>query len=291
MPDGDGKLAIAVAVNVGLTVVQIAGGVLSGSLALIADAVHNLSDALSLVIAWAARRIARKPADAVMTFGYARAETVAALVNYTTLILIAVWLGGEAVMRFFDPAPVDGWTVVILAGVALVVDTGTAILTYAMSKESMNIRAAFLHNVTDAMASVGVVVAGTLVILFGWWVVDPIVTLAISAYILVHAGSEIGGVIRVLMLGAPPDIAAPDVLAAMRGVEGVEGVHHLHLWQMEERRPALQAHVVVAEGRWGEADAIKDRVRERLSGLGISHATLEVECHRHACADVQAIGH
>lgn len=288
---GDRRVALAVMVNLGLTAAQIVGGLLSGSLALIADAIHNLSDAVSLVIAFAARRIARRPADPGMTFGYARAETVAALVNYTSLILIGVYLVYEAIMRFFEPHAIDGWIVVILAGVALAVDAVTAALTYTMSKTSMNIRAAFLHNLADALASVGVIVAGSLVILYDWRIVDPIVTLGIAGYILWHAFSEIGGVIRVLMLGAPPGLSTQDVLTAMREADGVRDVHHLHLWQMEEARPAVEAHIVVAEGRWDDADAVKAGVRARLKDLGIGHATLELECSRHACPDARAIGH
>lgn len=287
---GDGKLTLAVVVNLALTVAQLVGGVLSGSLALIADAVHNFSDAVSLIIAWGARRIARRPADEQMTFGYARAETVAALINYTTLILIGLWLVWEAGARFLDPRPIDGWIVVILAGVALVVDLATAALTLTLSKQSMNIRAAFLHNLADALGSVGVIVAGAAVIAWDFTLADPLVTLAIAAFILWHAGTEVGAVIRVLMLGAPPGVSAEAVMEAMRGTEGVSGVHHLHLWQMDEHRPAVEAHVVVAEGRWSEADAIKAAVRQRLGALGVRHSTLELECARHVCVGASDIG-
>ena len=144
-PDaGDRKVAAAIGVNILLTLVQIAGGILSGSLALIADALHNFSDAASLVIAFAARKIARRKADAKMTFGYDRAEVVAALINYTTLIIVGLYLIYEAVMRFIEPQGVDGWLVVIIAAVALIVDMVTALLTYTLSKTSVNIRAAFL---------------------------------------------------------------------------------------------------------------------------------------------------
>lgn len=289
--EGDRRVAAAVAVNVALTVAQIVGGLLSGSLALVADAIHNLSDAVSLLIAFAARRIARRPADTTMTFGYARAETVAALVNYTTLIVIGAWLVYEAVHRLYDPQPIAGWIVVILAGVALVVDMVTAALTYSLAKTSMNLRAAFLHNLADALGSVGVIFAGTLVILYDWTFVDPVVTLLIAGYLLWHALAEVGAVVRVLMLGVPPGISASSVLDAMRAEDGVEDVHHLHLWQMEEGRAAVQAHVVVAAGRWNDADAIKAALRIRLAGLGIGHSTLELECHRHACPGARAIGH
>ena len=223
---GDGKLWIAVAVNMALTLAQIVGGVLSGSLAMIADALHNFSDAISLIIAFWARRIARRPADDRMTFGYGRAEIVAALINYTTLIVIGVYLAFEAVLRFFDPIEVNGWLVVVIAAVALVVDLVTAALTYSMAKDSVNIRAAFLHNLADAMGSVVVIVAGAAIMLYGWRWVDPVATLAIAGYILWMAFSEIGGVIRILMLGRPPELAPDAVLAAVEAMDGVAGVHH-----------------------------------------------------------------
>ena len=138
---GDRRVAIAIWANGLLTVAQIVGGILSGSLALIADAIHNFSDMASLVIAFGARKIARRPADARMTFGYGRVEIVAALINYTSLILIGVYLLYEGVMRWIEPSEVAGWTVVILGCVALVVDTLTALLTYSMQKGSVNIRA------------------------------------------------------------------------------------------------------------------------------------------------------
>ena len=288
---GDRRVGLAVAVNLGLTAAQVAGGILSGSLALIADAIHNLSDAMSLVIALVARRIARRPADSEMTFGYARAETVAALINYTTLILIGLYLIYEAVWRFFDPQPVTGWLVIAVAGVALVVDAVTAWLTYRMAKDSMNIRAAFLHNLADALGSVAVIVAGGLILTFGWQVVDPIVTLAIAAYILWHAGREIGDVIRVLMQGRPPAIAAERALAAIRDIGGVRNVYHLHLWQMDEHDPALTANVTLEPGRWAEADAIKGRIKDALRELGVGHATLELECAAHAVTGAPEIGH
>jgi cobalt-zinc-cadmium efflux system protein len=290
--DGDTRVFWAVVVNLVLTVAQIAGGILSGSLALIADAVHNLSDALTLFIAFFARKIARRPADAKMTFGYGRAEVVAALVNYTTLIVIGLYLVYEALFRFFDPQDVDGWIVVAIAGVALLVDTGTAVLTYTLSKDSANIRAVFLHNITDALGSLAVIVAGSLILLYDWRIVDPIATLMIAGYILWQSFIEIGSVIRILMLGSPPDLQTGQVLQSIRSVDGVAGVHHLHLWQMQEHENALEAHLVIDKGRWSDADAIKAAVRHALNnGFGIRHATLEMECSIHTCQDPRTIGH
>ena len=288
---GDARVAWAVVVNLGLTVAQIVGGILSGSLAMIADAIHNLSDALSLVIAFFARKIARRPADGSMTFGYGRAEVVAALINYTTLMLIGLYLIYEAVMRFLTPSGVDGWLVVIIAGVALGVDLITAALTYSLSKDSVNIRAAFLHNVADALGSIAVIFAGSLIILYDWLWIDPAVTLMIAGYILWMSFHEIGNVIRILMLGAPPELDAAHVITTIEAIDGVASVHHLHLWQMQEHEAALDAHLVIDAGRWNDADAIKQAVKARLKlDFGLGHTTLELECARHACVGAGVIG-
>lgn len=288
---GDRRVFAAIAVNMGLTVAQIVGGIISGSLALIADALHNFSDAISLIIAFGARKIARRPRDAEMTFGYGRVEVVAALINYTTLIVIGLYLLYEAAMRFADPQPVEGWLIVVIAGIALIVDAVTAALTYAMSKFSVNIRAAFLHNVADALGSVAVIVAGTLILLYDWRLIDPLVTVLIAGYILWQSFREIGPVIRILMLGSPPEIETDAVLDTVREIDGVTGIHHAHFWQMDEHRAALDAHVVIAEGRWNDADAVKDRIKAALSDrFDIEHTTLELECARHACDDPSEFG-
>ena len=269
-----------------LTVAQVIGGIVSGSMALIADAIHNFSDAISLIVAFAARRIGRRPADATMTFGYGRAEIVAALVNYTSLTVIALYLVYEGVSRLLDPPEVQGWIVVILAGVALVIDAATAALTYSMSKTSMNIRAAFLHNVADALSSVAVIVAGTLILLYDWRLIDPIVTLGISAYILWHVGREILPVIRVLMLGSPPDLAREDVKRALEETEGVAAVHHVHLWEIDESRRSVEAHVVVEamEDFPATSARIKAMLRDRF---GIGHSTLQPELPGSGCPDAR----
>ncbi|MDK3017927.1 cation diffusion facilitator family transporter [Pseudodonghicola flavimaris] len=289
---GDARVAWAVAVNMALTLAQIVGGILSGSLALIADALHNFSDAIALIIAFGARRIARRPATAQMSFGYGRAEAVAALVNYTTLVVLAIYLIYEGVMRVLEPEPVNGWLVVWIAILALVVDLATAALTYALSKDSMNIRAAFLHNVADAMGSVAVIVAGTAVILWDWTWVDPLVTLMIAAYILWHVWSDVGEVFGVLMLAGPADLRAESVADAVEAVEGVAEVHHVHLWIMQEHQPSLEAHLVIAEADWSRADAVKAAVKQRLhADFGIGHSTLELECAPFACAGAARFGH
>ena len=292
-PDaGDARVFWAIMVNLALTVAQAVGGIFAGSLALIADALHNFSDAISLVIAFAARKIARKPADETMTFGYGRAEVVAALVNYTTLIVIGLYLAFEAIERFFDPQPVDGWLVVVIAVVALVIDVVTAMLTFALSRSSVNIRAAFLHNVADALGSVAVIFAGTLILLYDWRLIDPAVTLLIAGYILWQSLSEIGGVIRILMLGSPPGTRSMELADALGRIDGVCDIHHIHFWQMQEHEAALDAHLVIEDDRWNEAERIRGEARTLLrEKFDISHTMLELERADHACRDAQLIGH
>ncbi|MCA8869828.1 MAG: cation transporter [Rhodobacteraceae bacterium] len=289
---GDRQVLLALVANFALTLVQIVGGILSGSLALIADAIHNLSDAMSLVIAYGARKLARRPADGGMTFGYGRIEMVAALINYTTLIIVGFYLVYEAAWRFLDPGGIDGWMVVVIAAVALVIDLATAALTFRLSKESVNIRAAFLHNLADALGSVAVIVAGTLILLYDWRLVDPLVTLLIAGYILWQSFSEIGGVIRMLMLSSPQGLDLLELVDRVRSVPGVAGVHHVHLWQMQEHEAAFDAHLEIENGRWGQADAIKAEVKAMLTGeFGIGHSTLETECSVHSCDRRELLQH
>ena len=289
---GDRRVSIAIWANGLLTVAQIVGGILSGSLALIADALHNFSDMASLVIAFLARKIARRPADKRMTFGYGRVEIVAALINYTTLILIGFYLIYEGGMRMIDPPEVQGWTVVILGGVALVVDTLTALLTYSMQKGSVNIRALFLHNLSDALASVAVIIGGSLILLYNMRWVDPAITIGIALYILYLAFTEIGGPIRTLMLGSPPDIDNETVVQAMRGVDGVADVHHVHLWQMQEHEAALDCHVVLTADGWGQIEKIKAAIKDRLKDdFSIGHSSLEFEHEDRAHENADLYGH
>jgi len=290
--EGDRRVSVALWANALLTLAQVVGGVISGSLALIADALHNFSDMAALLIAFAARKIARRPADGRMTFGYARIEVVAALINYTTLIIVGFYLVAEGAMRLIDPPEVSGWTVVVLGAVALLVNTLTALLTFSMQKGSVNIRALFLHNLSDALASVAVVAGGALMLLYGWWIVDPLVTLAIAGYILWLSLTEIATPIRMLMLGSPPDIDIDAVIAALRGQGGVQDVHHVHLWQMQEHAAALDCHVVVRADSWRRVEALRSTIKAALAErFGIVHSSLEFEHPDRAHENARLYGH
>ena len=289
---GDRRVAIAIWANGILTVAQIVGGIFAGSLALIADAIHNFSDMASLVIAFGARKIARRPADDRMTFGYQRVEIVAALINYTTLIVIGLYLIYEGAMRMIEPTEVLGWWVVILGSVALVVDTLTAMLTYSMQKGSVNIRALFLHNLSDALSSVAVIVGGTLILLYDIRWIDPAITIGIAVYILYLAFTEIGGTIRLLMLASPPEIENDALIAAVLAIEGVEDMHQVHFWQIDESQVSVDAHIVLVRDHWDRLEDIKRDIKGMLTeDFGIQHSTLEFEHPDHAHQGAAIYGH
>ncbi len=284
---GDGAIGWAVAVNIALTAAQIIGGYAADSTALIADGIHNLSDALALILAFGARRLARRAATPEWSYGWSRAEIVAAFVNYLALIAVSIWLAIEALARLSDPPQVAGGLVMALAGFALIVDLVTAALVYRLSKDSANIRAAFLHNVADAGVSVAVILGGALILAFGWNLADPILTLAISVVILWHIGMEIGPVFRMLMLAAPPGSDPAAVLTSLRALPGVQDAHHLHLWQIDEKRNAASVHLVVdTDAHFAITRAARDMLAQQFH---ISHATIEIEpptagtdaCHDH----------
>ena len=276
---GDQRLLIAIIINMLLTLAQVVGGIISGSLSLIADALHNFSDASSLLIAVIARKIGRQPPDAFKTFGYKRAEVIAALINLVTLVLIGLYLIYEALWRFYSPQEIEGWIVVIVAGVALVIDVATAMLTYSMSKNSLNIRAAFLHNVSDALASVGVIVAGSLILLYGWYWTDTVMTLAIAGYVLYQAATMLPLTIHILMQGTPENLTIDEVIIAMEKTAGVCNVHHVHVWQIDEHQIALEAHVVITD--FAQTEQVKTALKAELKQcFSIAHSTLEFEVVR-----------
>ncbi|MDQ7074239.1 MAG: cation diffusion facilitator family transporter [Gammaproteobacteria bacterium] len=273
---GDRRLLLAIVVNMLLTLAQIIGGILSGSLALIADALHNFSDAASLLIAWVARKIGRRPADQFKTFGYKRAEIIAALINLVTLVLVGFYLIYEALWRLFSPQIIEGWIVIVVAGIALIIDVITALLTYRMAKESLNMRAAFLHNVSDALASLGVIVAGALILMYQWYWIDTALTLMIAFYVLYQAASLLPKTVHILMEGTPENVSLKKVINAMQSVAGVQQIYHLHVWQLDEHKNALEAHVVISD--FNQSEKIKNDLKKCLDEeFSISHSTLELE--------------
>ena len=276
----DSGLLVAVSINVLLTVVQVAGGIISGSLSLIADALHNLSDAASLGIALFARAIGRKPADQYKSFGYQRAEIVAALMNLTILLVVSLYLLFEAFWRIAEPKEVVGWIIIVVAGGALFIDTVTAFITFKMSKTSLNMKAAFLHNLTDALGSLGVILAGALIILYQLYWIDTLIAFVIAGFVLWQALKILPKTIHILMEGTPENLSAVEIKLAMERADSVEDVHHIHVWNIDEHRVALEAHVVVSVSEFKEVELIKATLKKMLFiDFNVDHSTLEFEHH------------
>ena len=275
----DARLLWSFALNQLLTVGQIIGGIYSGSLALLSDAAHNFNDANALLIAYIARRVSRRDANQRYTFGYRRAELIGAVINLTTLGLVGLYLVYEAVMRFFNPEPILGWVMGGVALLALVVDVATALLLWAMAKGSLNVRAAFVHNITDALGSVAVLIGAGLVLWRGWTWVDPALTLLIAGYVLWQVATMLPQAIHILMEGAPPDVNLDELTRAVCAIDGVQSMHHLHVWQLDENHIALEAHIVVfdampADRRETVRFEVKQLLTERFS---VAHSTIEME--------------
>ena len=277
-PESDRGLLFAVGINVLLTLAQVIGGFISGSLSLIADALHNLSDAASLGIALFARKISRRPADESKSFGYQRAEVIAALINLTLLITVSLYLIYEAVWRIVEPQVVAGLIIVLVAGVAFIIDMVTALITYRMSKNSLNMKAAFLHNLTDALTSIGVIIAGALILLYQWYWVDTLLTFLIAGFVLWQGMIMLPKTIHLLMEGTPENLSYDEIKASMEESNDVEDVHHIHIWNLDEHHIAFEAHVVVATNELQEVEVIKRKLKEILKDrFRITHSTLEFE--------------
>ena len=279
-PESDRGLLFAVGINVLLTLAQVIGGIISGSLSLIADALHNLSDAASLGIALFARKISRRPADESKSFGYQRAEVIAALINLTLLITVSLYLIYEAVWRIVEPQVVAGLIIVLVAGVALIIDIITALITYRLSKSSMNMKAAFLHNLSDALTSIGVIIAGALILLYEWYWVDTLLTFLIAGFVLWQGMIMLPKTIHLLMEGTPENLSSAEIKSSMEEVGDVQDVHHIHIWNLDEHRIALEAHVVVTANELQEVEGIKENLKRVLKDkFKITHSTLEFEHH------------
>lgn len=270
------RLLIALGLNAALTAMEAIGGLWSGSLLLLGDAAHNGSDALSLAISYFAWRISQRPANEHYTFGYGRAETVAALVNLTTLFVIALLLIQEAVNRLLSPSGIDTGIMLAIGAVALIEDLVSAYVLWG--GKGLNIRSALIHMIGDTLATAGVI-AGALIIMVwqtGW--VDPLLTAAVAVYLVIHSSIEIRKAIPVLMDAAPDGLDLQELVNAVTAIRGVEDIHHLHLWRMNEETVALEAHAAVRYASIEEMNAARDTIKNVLKDrFGIEHVTLELE--------------
>ncbi|HEX6456164.1 MAG TPA: cation diffusion facilitator family transporter [Solirubrobacterales bacterium] len=274
--DSRRRMWVALAINVGLLFAEAIGGFLTGSLAVLADAGHLLSDVGSIVLALIAARLATMPAAGQRTFGYQRSEVLAALVNGLLLVAVSIAIAIAAIGRFSNPPSIDGWGVLALGAIGLAGNLAATLVLAGGEREDLNLEGVLRHSAADAVGSLGVLVAGAWVLAGGSAVVDPIVGLLIASLVLASSWRLIKEPFNVLMESAPADIDVDGVGQAICTEEGVRSVHDLHVWTVTSGFGAIAAHVVVAEGV--DRDLIRRRLELSLrENFGIEHTTLQME--------------
>jgi cobalt-zinc-cadmium efflux system protein len=278
--DRSATLKVALALTCLVLLVELAGGLVSHSLALLSDAGHVLTDVFALGLAWFAVAQASRPADQRRSYGYHRVSILAALVNSVVLIGIVIAIGYEALRRLANPEPVQGGIVVITALVGIAINTYVA-FGLRGDTHSLNMRAAFLHVAGDIGASVGVVVAGLVILLTGWLYIDPLLSLAIAVLIAFGAWRIVRETVNLLLEGTPAEINLAAVTAEINGTGLISSMHDLHVWALSSDEMALSVHVVVDDCPLGEAEhVVRDLERRLCERFSIGHTTIQVEsCH------------
>jgi len=278
--DQGATLKKALALTCVILVVDLAGGVVSHSLALLSDAGHVLTDVFALGLAWFAVEQSKRPADRRRSYGYQRVSILAALVNSVVLIVIVIAIASEAVRRLTHPEPVQGLVVIVSALVAIAVNVYVVFGLRGHGK-NLNVRAALLHVTGDIGASAGVVVAGAVILLTNWLYIDPILSLGIAVLIAYGAWRIVRETVNLLLEGTPPDINLGEVTREITNTKRVIGVHDLHVWALSSEEMALSAHVVLEECPLSDAEHIVRDLEGRLCGrFAIGHTTIQVEsCH------------
>ena len=285
----DRRLWITLALNIGITVAEFVGGILSNSLALISDAVHNLSDSSSLGVSLFARKVSKKSADQRRTFGYRRAEIIGAFVNLVVLVIMAVFLIREGIERLLAPEGIDGLLMFWVALGGLLGNVLSVIILHADSKRSLNIRSSYIHLFWDAVSSVAVIIGGLLVWRFEFYIVDPVVTIIVALYILWTTWGLLGETIGILMESSAPGTDISEIKRALETVPSVIDVHHVHVWQLDEHETLLECHAQIDSAEADSLEHIKGALKSVLEErFGIHHSTIEFELtpcddRKHGC--------
>lgn len=270
--------AIGVALNVALVAAQVIFGVLANSVALVADAAHNFSDVLGLLLAWGATILARRLPNERFTYGLRSSSILAALANGAVLLLATGGIAWEAIQRFARPEPVHGGMVIAVAAMGIVVNTATALLFMSGRKGDLNIRGAFLHMAADAVISLGVVLAGIGIVYTGWLWLDPVISLVISIVVVGATWGLLRDSVRLALHAVPEGIEVDRVRDYLLGMPGVAKVHDLHIWGMSTTDTALTVRLVMPKGHPGDA-VLAGICHELLHQFNIGHATIQVDTH------------
>ena len=280
----DKRLILALGLNLVITLLQIAGGIVANSLGLLSDAAHNLSDVVALGLSLWAVRLGRRPATPRRTFAYKRVEILVAMFNSAVLIAISVYIIVEAVRRLLDPQPVEGLLVVAFAAAGLVIN-GLAAFLLRAHHHDLNLRSAFLHLIGDAATSFGVMLSGLIIYFADWYYADAIVSILVSLWIGREAFTIVRSTVNVLMEGTPEGLELAEVEHAMLAVPGVRGIHDLHIWSISSNDQALSAHVEAEDTALSETGALLTAVKDMLArDFAVGHVTLELETVGGECA-------
>lgn len=268
--------AFGIALNIIYIIVEVTYGILAGSMALLADAGHNLSDVLGLAVAWAGAELSKRPPSKQFTYGFGGSSILAALLNGLLLLVACGAIAWEAIGRFSTQTDVASTTVIIVASIGIVINFATAMLFIRGQKEDINVRGAFLHMMADAGVSAGVVIGGIAIYFTGFNWIDPLISLAIVALIFWSTWGLLSEAVRMSLAGVPRNVDAEEVFSALSGLDGVETVHDLHIWPMSTSENAMTAHLVIPGGHPGKgflAD-VQDRMKEKFA---IHHITIQIE--------------
>lgn len=259
-------------INMMLSLVEIIAGLVAGSIALIGDALHNTSDAFSILIAVIAFKIGRKKADKHYTYGFKRAETIGGFVNLILLFVAGVYLAVEGIMRFIQPETIEGRVIIWVSVLALMVDAMTAKLSHHGSAHNTNLRMVFLHNLADALGSVGVIVSGICVVLFDVYWVDGLVAILIAGYMIYHAVLSFPKIVRILMNAVPETVNIAHIEQALLKIKGIQNVHHIHVWCVNEHDVSLECHVQA-----DKPEVVRAANQMLKEQFGITHSNIQVE--------------
>lgn len=273
-------LIISIIINIVITIAEIIGGVLSGSLALLSDAFHNLSDVVSLIISYFAILIGKKPGNRAKTYGYKRAEIIAALLNILALFVICVFIIFEAIKRLKNPEPINVPLMISIASIGLIGNGISVLLLIKSSKSSLNIKSAFLHLLADTISSAAVIVTAVILLFKPWYILDTILSVLIALYIIKESFTVLTESLNILMQGAPRGIDRKKLKKRIFDIQGIniKDVHHIHMWEITPGETVFDAHVVVEKEDLKDADSIIMRINKVLaSEFNICHSTIQLE--------------
>lgn len=273
------KLGITIILNLIITIAQVTGGLISGSLSLLSDALHNFSDVISLIISYIASILSNKKQTVTKTFGYKRAEIIAAFINSSTLIVIAIFLGVEAIKRFKNPETISSEWVIYLALASIILNGISVLILQKDAKNSMNLKSAYLHLMTDMFTSVAVLLGGILMYFYKIYWVDGALTLAIAFYLVYVSWDLLIDSLKVLMLFTPSSITLKSIDEEISLVPEVENIHHVHVWQLDDNQIHFEAHVDFTENlSLDKVNSVLERIRKILHDkFDIEHVTLQPE--------------